>query len=156
MSEQTPAPTSEQAPSDSGSTLGDAGKKALQAERTRADQAEKRLREVETSLQSVQTAHEESLKELQEQLTTGTALAEQAVAERDRYQVAYTKGLPADLVEFLQGSNAEELAVSADKLMEHVAPKNVMQPDPLQGASGKEAPADPRRELLSQIFNKSS
>lgn len=125
---------------------------ALQAERARAEQAEKRLREVEAALQSAQQSHESAVQELQDRLATGNALAEQAAAERDRVKVAHAKQVPSELLEFLQGSSAEELEASADKLMAHIAAPKVPVPDPLQGASGKKPPADPRRELLSQVF----
>lgn len=132
--------------------LGDAGKKALQAERARAEQAEKRLRDVEAALQAEQDKHAETIKSLEDRLTEGVALAQQAVAERDRFQVAYSKNVPADLMEFLKGTTPDELAESADKLMTHVNAPKTPKPDPLQGSSGNEPPANPGRELLNQIF----
>ena len=102
-----------QAPSDS-SGLGDAGKKALQAERARADQAEKDAREAKAALQAatvdhekkiteLTTAHESAVEALQQQVEEASTAASLAGVERDRVQAAYEAGLPADLVEFLRG-----------------------------------------------------
>lgn len=146
--------TNDHAPATQGDPegLGDAGKKALQAERARADAAEKRLREVEADLKSQKGEHETVIQKLNDQLKEGTSLAEQAIAERDRFQVAYSKQVPADLIEFLQGSTPDELTASAEKLMAHIGAPKTPVPDPMQGASGQEPPTDHRRELLSQVF----
>lgn len=139
-----------QTPSDS-SGLGDAGKKALQAERARADQAEKDAREAKAALQAatvdhekkitdLTTAHETAVQALQQQVAEATETANRAGVDRDRVQAAYEAGLPADLVEFLRGESLEEFQKSAETLKTHTKAGAGLVPDPSQGAAGTAAP----------------
>lgn len=153
-----------QAPSDS-SGLGDAGKKALQAERARADQAEKDAREAKAALQAatvdhekkiteLTAAHESAVEALQQQVAEATETANRAGVERDRVQAAYQVGLPADLVEFLRGESLEELTKSAETLKTHTSvgsnPSGLV-PDPSQGAAGSSGPVS-TAELFASTF----
>ena len=153
-----------QAPSDS-SGLGDAGKKALQAERARADQAEKDAREAKAALQAatvdhekkitdLTTAHETAVQALQQQVAEATETANRAGVDRDRVQAAYQVGLPADLVEFLRGENLEELTKSAETLKTHTsagANPSGLVPDPSQGAAGSSGPVS-TADLFASTF----
>ena len=153
-----------QAPSDS-SGLGDAGKKALQAERARADQAEKDAREAKAALQAatvdhekkiqeLTASHEEAVKVLKQKVTESSQDALAAGVERDRVQAAYQVGLPADLVEFLRGENLEELTKSTETLKTHTsagANPSGLVPDPSQGAAGSSGPVS-TADLFASTF----
>lgn len=141
MSEQTttepvePAVTEKQGePAD----LGDAGKKALAAEREARKAAEKsaaeyaaRLKELEQANLSELEKAQRSAKEAQDQLTAITR-------QNLRNSVALTKGVPADLVEFLAGDTEDEIAAKADTLLARLNAPTSPLPDPTQGARGGE------------------
>lgn len=141
MSEQTttepvePAATEKQGePAD----LGDAGKKALAAEREARKAAEKsaaeyaaRLKELEQANLSELEKAQRSAKEAQDQLTAITR-------QNLRNSVALTKGVPADLVEFLSGDTEDEIAAKADTLLARLNAPTSPLPDPTQGARGGE------------------
>lgn len=131
--------------------LGDAGKKALQAERTARESAEKRLREVEASLEAFQAERDEQVKSFEEQLKAARGAASEAGVERDRYVVAYSRGLPIDLVEYIQGSDREAMEASAERLASHLKPvEGTPKPDMTQGAHGNAAPAS-TNEMFAQF-----
>ena len=99
--------------------------------RTKAQEnaeAAKRLKEIEdrdlSELQKAQRDREEALARLQE-------IEKEAVRNR----VALAKGLPAEIAATLNGSNEEELAAHADRLIAWRAnvPPTTPRPDPGQG-----------------------
>lgn len=107
------------------SDLGDAGKKALAAERAAKKAAEKQLNELASKLAEYENRDKTEAQRLVER-------AEQAERERDalrveslRARVAISKGLPADLMEFLTAEDEDELAAQAERLMARLA-----SPDP--------------------------
>ena len=121
--------------------LGDAGKKALQAERAARESAEKRLRDVEATLERLQGEHGEKVKALEDEVKAAQLSATEAGTERDRYQVAYEKGLPVDLVDYIRGADREEMTASAERLVAHLKPvEGTPKPDMTQGATGQSAP----------------
>ena len=137
MAETTPNEV-ENETSDS-EVLGEGGKRALQAEREARASAERRVQELETTLQSATDAHAQKLAELEEQVAAANAAASAVSVERDRTRVAYEAGLPTDLVEFLKGDSVEDLQASAETLLAHVAKGQeqvVPKPDLSQGANG--------------------
>jgi hypothetical protein len=91
------------------------------------DDAE-RWREYE---QSQKSDHEK----LAERLATAESTASEAVAQLTRYEVATQKGIPADALELLQGSDRTQLEASADKLLSLIADqsKPKLRPDTNQG-----------------------
>jgi hypothetical protein len=109
-----PTPIPEPKPEDQ---LGDAGQKAIKAERARASAAEKRVAELEADAQKRADAE---LTETERLKKENAALAERATkAERDalRVSVAAAKSLPATLANRLQGDTQEELEADADALI---------------------------------------
>jgi hypothetical protein len=110
----------EPAQSESEQALGDGGKKALDAERRRANAAEKALKGLQQQLDEV----------TQEKLTEDERIVrerEQAIAERDaakaealRYRVATRFGISDEDAElFLTGTDEETLTRQAERLAEH-------------------------------------
>jgi hypothetical protein len=100
--------------------LGDAGKKALAAERSAKRSAEKRAADLEAQIQQLQDANKNEAERALDQARKEAA--EQASAplakELARYKVALAKGLGADDLEFLTGDTEDEMAARADKLLE--------------------------------------
>jgi hypothetical protein len=138
--------------------LGDAGKKALKAERDRAAAAERALRAKEAELADATsrlTAFESQIGDLSKQAT-----------ERDltnaRLTVALEKGLPRAFVDRLRGNTPEEIAADADELVQLIPPTqsgtsttNNPRPDPSQGARGpgKSTPADEFAAAVGGLFS---
>jgi hypothetical protein len=119
--------------------LGEAGKKALAAERAAKKAAEKQLSELTKRLQE----YEDRDKTEAQKLAERAAAAEQ---ERDalmltalRQRVALEKGLPAQLADRLKGSTEEEMSADADELLALVPATDLTaapgpRPDLSQGA----------------------
>ena len=134
--------------------LGDAGKKAIAAERDARKAAEKanaeltaRLKEFEDSklseLELAKRTAEESATELARLRT-----------ENVRTSVALSKGVPADLVEFLTGDTEEEVAAKADLLLARLGTPGIPKPDPSQGSKGSQALALNGDPLLADLKSK--
>ncbi|MCQ4148683.1 hypothetical protein [Rhodococcus qingshengii] len=94
--------------------LGDPGKKALDAERARADQAEKDLKVLrDKAAADAKAAEDAKLSELeraQKIANEATAAAEKQAQENQRLNFAYANGVPREWVNRLQGTTPEELA----------------------------------------------
>jgi uncharacterized protein (DUF885 family) len=105
--------------------------------------AAKRLKEIEdrdlSELQKAQRDREEALTRLQE-------------IEREalRNRVALAKGLPAEIAATLNGSNEEELAAHADRLIAWRSnlPPTTPRPDPGQGARPTTPELEAEQEYL--------
>lgn len=132
-----PAPEPTTAPPAPADDLGDAGKKAIAAERAARKAAEKQAADLAAQVK----AFEDASKTEAEKAAARAEAAEKALAEvtakAARLQVAAEVGVPADLVEFLTGGDEESLRAQAEKLMAATAASKaprVPQPDPSQGA----------------------
>lgn len=94
--------------------LGDPGKRALDAERARADQAEKDLKALrDKAAADAKAAEDAKLSELERaQRIASEAIASKAEDARqiERLNFAYNNGVPKEWVNRLQGSTPEELA----------------------------------------------
>lgn len=143
--DQTPD-TNEAAAED---TLNEGGVKALRAERDARKAAETRAKDLEEQVAALTV-------NLDEAKANATSAAEQAATQvadlqtqLARLQVIHDKAVPDALAEFVQGTTAEELAASADKLLAAIpapapaadaAPAPLaMRPDPSQGGTPEPA-----------------
>ena len=132
--------------------LGDAGKKAIAAERKRADALDKELKalrlESETRANAELSELERFKKENAELLSSKTASELQAI----RLQVALEKGIPANLAARLQGDDYDTIAADADSLSELVGTKT-SQPraDYSQGAKTAVGAQDPAQAFAEAI-----
>lgn len=130
-------------------TLNEGGVKALRAERDARKAAAARVKDLEAQVAALSVS-------LDETKTAGTVAAEQAaatVAELQtrlaRAEVIHAMRVPDALADFLQGSTAEELTASAEKLLAAIpapAPASdaapaplAMRPDPSQGGTPEPA-----------------
>jgi len=133
--------------------LGDGGKKALEAERKRANALDKQLKAFQAERDA---AEAEKLTEL-ERAQKAAKEASDRLAEYEkttmRQKVALDTGLPAALVARLQGDDEESLIADAESLIALLNTPPTPKPDPSQGAKG-EAHALNGDPLLSTIKNK--
>lgn len=142
--EATTEPATDTAPATTppADDLGDAGKKALAAERAAKRAAEKQVAELAAKVKEF----EDASKSEAEKAAARAEAAEKALAEVTakalRLEVAAEVGVPADLVEFLTGGDEESLRAQAEKLMAATAASKAPrppQPDPSQGAKPSSA-----------------
>lgn len=126
--------------SDSGGDekLGEAGLRALQAERAARAAAEKTAADALAKVQEMENAKLSDLERAQNEAAAAKAAAEQATATALRYEVAAEKGLPLALAARLQGSTKEELAADAESLKALVGTgeRRLPGPDHTQGSGG--------------------
>lgn len=87
--------------------------------------------------QSQKSEHEK----LAEQLAAAEASAKDATARLIKYEVAATKGVPADALDLLHGSTREELEAAADKLLSLIADQSKPKTPIPDANQGKPAPA---------------
>lgn len=134
--------------------LGDAGKKAIAAERKRADALDKELKALKLDAQTradAELSELERFKKENDELRSGqTAAALEAL----RLKVALEKGIPANLAARLQGNDYDELSADADSLSELVTakPNGQVRSDPSQGAKAVTGSQDPR-QLFADALN---
>lgn len=152
----TPAPQGDQ------DGLGDAGRRAIAAERARADAAERDARAARAELEQAHgriTEHETANAAL-------TTERDAAAAEAMRFRIALTKGLPEDqasrlttLAGRLQGADEEALAADADALFALMGPttappaqagRQTPAPDPSQG-SRTPPPESPEAQFAAAL-----
>lgn len=141
-------------------TLNEGGVKALRAERDARKAADARVKDLEAQVAALSVS-------LDETKTAGTVAAEQAAAtvaelqaKLARAEVIHTMHVPDALADFLQGSTAEELTASAEKLLAAIpapAPASdaapaplAMRPDPSQG--GAPEPATTKDALTAMLI----
>ena len=141
MSEATTEPTAEaQAPAEAEvvetQELGDAGKKAIQAEREARKAAEKANAELAAKLKEFEDSTLSDLERAQKEAAENAAELARLRTENVRSKVAIDKGVPADLIEFLTGDTEGDIAAKADLLMARLNTPGTPKPDPSQGAKG--------------------
>lgn len=130
----TPAPSE---PQGDPAELGEAGKKALAAERKRADDAEKARRALEAQLQEKDNASLTETQRLQKQIEELQASYQASQLEAARSRVIATEGISPALASFVQGADEAELLASAQALKAALADATkpgTPIPDPSQGS----------------------
>lgn len=151
MSEQDttnePAEGQEQDTTTETPDLGDAGKKAIKAERDARKALEQQLAAVQSQLREREQAELTDLERAQAQAQEAMGELERLRLESTRSKVALTKGVPADLLDFLTGSSEEEIAAKADTLLARLNTSTTPRPDPSQGAKG-----EPVKGTTADIF----
>ena len=114
--------------------LGDAGKKALKAERDARAAAEKALAEAKAELDKIAAANMSDLERAQKEAKDAQEAAAKATADALRFRVASQHGISEEDAElFLTGTDLDTLAKQATRLKERTptGPK----PDLSQGAA---------------------
>jgi hypothetical protein len=125
VNEQPESATEPEHHDDTPAGLGEAGQKALVAERKakaaaerQAKAAQKQLDELSKRLQEYEDRDKTETQKLAEAKAAAEREAATARQELMRYRVAARKKLPAELADRLQGATEEEMAEDADKLLE--------------------------------------
>lgn len=132
----------EQPTSTAEDNLGDAGKRALTAERDARKAAERELSEARARLKEIEDANLSEIQKAQRDAEEARSQLASLQLESARSRVALEKGVPSDLIEFITGDTAEEMAAKADVLMSRLnSTPSTPKPDFAQGASGAPAPA---------------
>lgn len=158
----TPADVAEAA---QGDALGEAGKRALDAERAARKETEKRLNEAlarveqfEDSQRTEDEKRQHELETLRAQVTDEQKRRE--AVERDLLvrSVAAEYGIPDELAGRLSGDDRESLAEDAKTLQKLIAPSGPRKPAPVPEAGSahgaKRSTAEQFADLMSGAFNK--
>ena len=117
MADQDPT-TDDKKPATGDDSLGDNGKKALQAERKARQDAEKALADAQKVLTELQDKDKPEIERLTNQLAEANQRAEKAEAAALRQEVAMEKGLTAAQARRLVGATKDELEADANDLLE--------------------------------------
>lgn len=132
-----PTPTDDEQPQGDPAELGDAGRKALAAERKRADDAVKAQKALEAQLDQAANANLTETQRMQKQLEELTAQYQASQLEATRNRVIASEAIPASLAGFVSGADEAALVASAQALKAAVsaatAPGTPV-PDPSQGS----------------------
>lgn len=146
--EQAENQSTEHAPED----LGEGGKKAIAAERDARKQAEKLNATLTARLKEIEDANLSELEKAQREATEARETLAKIQRESDRNKVALEKGVPSDLIEFITGDTAEDMAAKADLLVSRLnASPSTPKPDRTQGASGKEPVVTTAQQFAQQL-----
>jgi len=123
--------------------LGDAGKKALEAERVARKEAEKQVKAFQARLEELEDAGRSDAEKQRRKAERAEQALEEARAElaaRDRAlllrEVADEVGLPTRLVNRVQGDDRDAMLADAQELMSLVAPEGPRKPAPVPEAGG--------------------
>lgn len=142
--------------------LGDAGKRALDAERKRANDAEKRLKDALARIQSFedsQKSESEKLSAALERAKQGASEAEARTAKAERallaVKAAVKAELPVDAAARLQGETFEELLADAKALRAQFAPAGPRKPAPVKEAGEPKGEVKDKKQLLADAINAS-
>jgi hypothetical protein len=126
-----PSPDPEDNPTDPPSDdLGDAGKKALEAERKARRDADQRAKELEAQLKEITDKDKSEVEKLREENAELTKKLADADTRSERLEVAMTKGLTAAQAKRLVGTTKEELEADADEILEAFPAKDGATPPP--------------------------
>lgn len=137
VTEPVTAATTEPPQGDPAQALGDGGQKALAAERAARKAAEKATAELTARLNQLESANLSDLERAQREAAEAKDALATLTRQALRDRVALSKGVPADLAEFLSGDTEDELSAKADVLLARLtkAPTSPI-PDPSQGTHG--------------------
>lgn len=117
-----PEPTPDPEPAKDSDALGDAGKKALDAERREKRAAEKRASELEARLKEFEDRDKTETQKLAERAEAAEKRAAELEAQAIRLEVASEKGLTPAQAKRLVGTTREELEADADELLSTFKP----------------------------------
>ncbi|HCS2945573.1 TPA: hypothetical protein OQU49_004135 [Shigella flexneri] len=118
--------------------LGEGGKKALEAERKRASEAERSAKELQAQIDAINDAKLTETQRLEKQLAELQASYQASQIESARNRVIATEGVPANLADFVTGDSEQALQASARALLSAIAEASkpgTPAPDPSQGAA---------------------
>lgn len=163
---QDPSATDDPKPDDT-PDLGDAGKKALQAERDARKAAEKQAKDLADRLKTIEDKDKSEVERLTEQVSTLTKERDEATVRADRLEVAVSKALDDTTAKRvingskrIVGSSRDELEADADDYFgAFSAPDDESDEDPTRrpkerlkpGATPSSGPEPDMREVVKSI-----
>lgn len=139
--------------------LGDAGKKALDAERKRAGEAEKQAKALQAQLDALNDSKLTETQRLEKQLAELSSRYEETQLAATRDRVAVSEQIPPQLVPYLSGKDESELLDSAKALKAALAEATkpgTPLPDPSQGAQGTSPTSSTAQQFASFLENQLS
>jgi colicin import membrane protein len=129
--------------------LGDAGKRALKAERDARTAAERQAAELKAKLDKIEAANMSDLERAQKEAADAKEAAAKATAEALRFRVAAQHGISDEDAElFLTGGDLDTLTKQATRLKERTPAGP--QPDLSQGAGAPALNSDGLTEALAR------
>jgi hypothetical protein len=141
MSEQTPETPAEPVEQSQGDPapkpLGPNGEKALQDERAQRKAAERQAADFKKRLDALEQANLTEVEKAQRVAQDAQTQLAELTRQSLRNKVALEKGVPADLVDFLNGDSEDEIAAKADLLLKRINAPTNPKPDLSQGARGE-------------------
>lgn len=153
------AGSAEAVQSDSVEVLGEGGKKALEAERKRASEAERSAKELQAQIDAINDAKLTETQRLEKQLAELQANYQASQIESARNRVIATEGVPASLASFVVGDSEQALQASARALLAAIAEASkpgTPAPDPSQGAATNGAVGGSTASQFEGWFNQSN
>lgn len=144
----TPNPGPTPAPQGDPAELGDAGKKAIKAERDRANAAERQAKDLQAQIDKINRANESVVEKAQREAKEATEAATKATADALRYRVAAKHQISEDDAElFLTGTDEATLVKQAERLADRTStgPK----PDLSQGPKATPATGTPEQDFAT-------
>lgn len=123
--------------------LGDAGKKALEAERKARRDAEAQLKNLQDELQAIKDRDKSDGEKLAEKLAAAEKRAADAEAQALRLEVAAEKGVKP---RWLTGTTREELEAAAEEYLADHPPATGDKPAPAKPAEDLRGGGDPTED----------
>src|SRR5699024_2956980 len=139
--------------------LGDTGKKTIDAESKRANDAEKRFKEAETHIEDFENAQRTEEEKREHELQTLRAQIEEERKQREAVErnlliksVASEFGLPDELANRLVGDDRDALVEDAKQLQKLVTPSGPRKPAPVPEAGSGSSPKVSKGELFENAW----
>ena len=134
--------------------LGENGLKALQAEREARKALEKKLSDAQDAIKQHEEANLSELQKAQKAAADTQAELEALRHESLVNKVALSKGVPADLAQFLTGTDEAALNEQADLLLSRLGKPLTPKPDPSQGGQANKT-AKSNAQVFADFFENS-
>lgn len=144
---QATAPATEQEAPE----LGEAGQKAIKAEREARRTAEKSAAELAARLKEIEDAQLSDLERAKQEAETNAAELAKLREDNIRQRVALDKGVPTDLIEFLGSGSEEQILARAELLVARLNTPTSPKPDLSQGATGSTPKLSTAEQFAQQL-----
>ena len=136
-----------------GPELGEAGQKAIKAEREARRAAEKSAAELSARLKEIEDAQLTDLERAKQEAEQNAAELAKLREDNIRQKVALEKGVPTDLIEFLGSGSEEQIVARADLLVARLNAPTSPKPDLSQGATGSTPKLSTAQQFAQQLAN---
>lgn len=134
--------------------LGENGLKALQAERDARKALEKQLSDAQAAIKQHEEANLSELQKAQKAASDIQAELETLRRESLVNKVALSKGVPADLTQFLTGADEAAITEQADLLLSRLGKPQTPKPDPSQGGQASKS-SKTNAQVFADFFENS-